>query len=235
VGRYLTTHAQDFVTGFFDREVNPEVGQVTMARADFPGYGTLWSQGYGPQAFSVVVAGSGRGFWDEPVHDEPWDFAGRFWGPEAVRRLDGYHRSLSVVVCTDDEAVPENRVSLADDWAPDEHGAVPKVSYHPTPKTLDRQTWLARKAAEILRGAGAVEIHRTNIQPALLTHIMGTMRIGADPATSVADLEGEAHEVEGLWIGDSSALCGDIGGPNPTLTAQALATRTADRILHRLS
>ncbi len=119
VGRYLTTHLQDFVTGFFDREVNPDVGQVTMARADFPGYGTLWSQGYGPQAYAVVVAGAGQGFWDEPVDEEPWDFAGRWWGPEAVRRINEYHRSLSVVVCTDDETHAGNLVGLADDWAPD--------------------------------------------------------------------------------------------------------------------
>jgi choline dehydrogenase-like flavoprotein len=180
--------------------------------------------------FAIVIAGSGRGFWDQPVQGEPWDSQGRWWGEEAVRRMNEYHRSLSVVVCTDDEAVAANRVSLADDWGPDEHGPVPKVTYHATPTTVERQTWLARKAAEILRAAGARTIHRTNIQPALLTHIMGTMRIGADPSTSVADLTGEAHEIAGLYIGDTSALPKGPGGPNPTLTAQALAARTADHI-----
>jgi choline dehydrogenase-like flavoprotein len=158
-GRYLTTHAQDFVTGFFDREVNPNVGQVTMARADFPRYGTLWSQGFGPQAFSIVLAGSGSGTWDQPVEGEPWDFAGRAWGPEAVRRLDEYHRTLTVVVCTDDEAVPANRVSLADDWSPDDHGPVPKVTYHPTPRTVERQTWLTPKPAyPMYRRFGSVSL-----------------------------------------------------------------------------
>jgi choline dehydrogenase-like flavoprotein len=229
VGRYLTSHAQDFVTGFFDSDVHPDVGQVTMARADFPGHGTLWSQGFGPQSFAVVVAGSGRGFWDDPTGDEPWDFAGRMYGAEALRRLDDYGRALSVVVCTDDEAEASNRVSLADDWAGDDHGAVPKVTYHPSAASWERQHWLARKAAAILRAAGAREIHRTNIQP-LFTHIMSTMRMGRDPATSVCDADGQAHEVAGLFVGDSSALPNGLGGPNPTLTAQALATRTADRI-----
>src|SRR5204863_8764613 len=96
VGRYLSMHLQDFVTGFFDRAIHPDVGQVTMARADFPGYGTLWSQGFGPQAFAIVLAGAGRGFWDQPADGEPWDFAGRWWGPEAVRRIDEYQRSLSI-------------------------------------------------------------------------------------------------------------------------------------------
>ncbi len=230
VGRYLCMHLQDFVTGFFDREVHPDVGQVTMARADFPGHGTLWCQGFGPQSFAVVLAGAGRSFWDEPTNGEPWDFSGRWWGPHAIDRIDEYHRSLSIIVCTDDEAVPENRISLADDWPADEHGPVPKVIYSPTPRSQERQDWLARKASEILRAAGARTIHRSRMQ-VFMTHLMSTMRIGRDPATSVFDHDGQAHEVEGLFIGDSSALPNSLGGPNPTLTAQALATRTADRIM----
>jgi choline dehydrogenase-like flavoprotein len=231
VGRRLTTHLQDFVTGFFDREVNPDVGQVTMARADFPGYGTLWSQGFGPQSYSAVIAGTGLGFYDDPVGDEPWDFAGRWFGEDAVRRIDEYHRSLSVVVCTDDEPSPDNRVMLADDWPDDEHGAVPRIVYHPTPESRDRENWLARKAVEILRAAGAHTVHRTDIR-GFLTHITGTMRMGADPATSVVNVEAEAHEVERLFVADSSVAPAD-GGANPTLTAQAFATRTAEKIVAR--
>src|SRR5205823_6574524 len=149
VGRRLTTHLQDFVTGFFDREVNPDVGQVTMARADFPGYGTLWSQGFGPQSYAAVIAGTGQGFYDDP----------------------------------------------ADDGPADEHGAVPKLVYHPTPESRERENWLARKAVEILRAAGAHTVHRTDIQ-GFLTHITGTMRMGMHPATSVVNADAEAHEIE---------------------------------------
>jgi len=231
VGRYLSMHLQDFVTGFFDREVHPDVGQVTMARADFPGYGTIWSQGFGPQSFSIVLGG-GTGSWDEPT-GEPWDIAGRGWGAEGVRKIGEYHRSLTIAISTDDEEIPGNRVTLADDWGPDEHGPVPKVIYHPTSTSVERQTWLARKAAEILKAAGAREVHRTNIQPAFFTHIMGTMRMGSDPAASVVDAGGEAHEVERLFIGDTSILPNGLGGPNPTLTGQALAARTAGEIARR--
>jgi choline dehydrogenase-like flavoprotein len=231
VGRYLTTHLQDFVTGFFDREVNPDVGQVTMARADFPGQGTLWSQGFGPQSFSTVIGG-GTGFWDEPTN-EPWDFQGRNWGPPLMDRIREYSRTLTLAISTDDEEIPGNRVTLADDWAPDEHGAVPKIVYHPTKTSSDRQAFLARKGAEILKAAGAREVHRTNIYPAFFTHIMGTMRMGSDPATSVVDSGGEAHEVERLFVGDTSILPNGLGGPNPTLTGQAIAARTAGEIARR--
>jgi choline dehydrogenase-like flavoprotein len=231
VGRYLTTHLQDFVTGFFDREVRPNVGQVTMARADFPGYGTLWSQGFGPQSFSIVIGG-GTGFWDEPT-GEPWDIQGRAWGAPLMDKIGEYSRSLTLAISTDDEEIPGNRVTLADDWAPDENGAVPRIVYHPTATSVERQTFLARKGAEILKAAGAKQVHRTNIQPAFFTHIMGTMRMGADPTTSVVDASGEAHTVERLFVGDSSILPNGLGGPNPTLTAQALAARTAGEIAAR--
>lgn len=138
-------------------------------------------------------------------------------------------------MCTDDEGHPDNRVTLADDWPADEHGAVPRVAYRPTPRSKDRQDWLARKAAAILRAAGAHRIHRANFPRALLTHLMGTMRMGRDPGSSVVGPTGEAYLVDGLYVGDSSILPNGLGGPNPTLTVQALATRTADQILLHLS
>ncbi|MGH2829148.1 MAG: GMC family oxidoreductase N-terminal domain-containing protein, partial [Actinomycetota bacterium] len=217
VGRYFTMHLQDFVTGFFDRDVSPDAGQVTMARADFPGTGTFWAQGVGPQAFAVAIAGIGRGFWDQTPAGEPWDIRGRFFGAEAMRRIAEYRRSLTICISTDDEEVPENRVALAEDWPADEHGAVPNVIYRPTPRTVERREWLSRTAANVLRTAGAHTVHRTDPAP-FVTHLMGTMRIGNDPATSVCDPGGEAHEVEGLFVADCSALPNGCGGVNPTLT-----------------
>jgi hypothetical protein len=56
------------------------------------------------------------------------------------------------------------------------------------------------------------------------------MRMGHDPADSVCDENGAARAVRHLYIADNSVLANSIGGPNPTLTTQALATRTAERI-----
>ncbi|MFI6173866.1 hypothetical protein ACIBCN_44345 [Nocardia sp. NPDC051052] len=36
-----------------------------------------------------------------------------------------------------------------------------------------------------------------------------------------------------VFIADNSALANSLGGPNPTLSAQALATRTAEQIFQR--
>jgi choline dehydrogenase-like flavoprotein len=231
VGRRLTMHLQDFVTGFFDQEVNPHVGQVTMARADFPGYGTMWSQGYGLQAFAVVLCGLGGGMWSDPV-EGPWDVQGKVFGEEAFRRVREYSRTLTVVLSVNDESDPENRVTLATDWEPDEHGPIPRVTYHPTGATRQRQDWLAVKAAELLRSIGAREIHRTKPASAFMTHLMGTMRMGRDPRSSVVDDDGLSHEVENLYVADTSVIP-SVGGANPTLTGQALATKTADAIADR--
>jgi choline dehydrogenase-like flavoprotein len=60
-------------------------------------------------------------------------------------------------------------------------------------------------------------------------HQMGTCRMGADPATSVANPDGELHDTPGVWIGDTSAFP-TPSGTNPMITVMALASRTAERI-----
>lgn len=63
-------------------------------------------------------------------------------------------------------------------------------------------------------------------------HHMGSARMGADPATSVADTWGELHDTKGVWIGDASAFP-TASGTNPMLTTMALALRTAEAIAAR--
>ncbi|MGV1047286.1 MAG: GMC family oxidoreductase [Solirubrobacterales bacterium] len=61
-------------------------------------------------------------------------------------------------------------------------------------------------------------------------HQMGSCRMGSSPASAVADCEGQLHDVEGVWIGDTSAFP-TAPGVNPMITAMVLAERTASRIL----
>lgn len=61
-------------------------------------------------------------------------------------------------------------------------------------------------------------------------HQMGTCRMGADPATSVANPYGELHDTPGVWIGDASAFP-TPSGTNPMITIMALAHRTGEAIL----
>src|SRR6185436_13442993 len=66
-------------------------------------------------------------------------------------------------------------------------------------------------------------------QPMISAHQLCTCRMGADPATSVADANGELRDVKGVWIGDGSA-CPTALGANPMITIMALAARTADKM-----
>src|SRR3954465_13326785 len=101
-----------------------------------------------------------------------------------------------------------------------------------TARTGRNRECVAAKAAALLRAAGAKRIYRMNFPP-LMLHVQSSMRMGADPANSVLDPNAEARFVRRLFIADNSALANSLGGPNPTLTSQALATRTAEKIFTR--
>lgn len=66
-------------------------------------------------------------------------------------------------------------------------------------------------------------------QPMVSAHQLGSCRMGRDPATSVADPDGQLHDVKGVWIGDASAFP-TATGANPMVTIMALAERTADKM-----
>lgn len=60
-------------------------------------------------------------------------------------------------------------------------------------------------------------------------HLMGTHRMGDDPATSVTDRDGRTHDHPDLYLA-GSGLFPTSGTANPTLTIAALALLTADAI-----
>ena len=62
------------------------------------------------------------------------------------------------------------------------------------------------------------------------THAYGGTRLGTNPDTNVVDPWGFSHEAPNLGILGASVM-GTSGAHNPTLTAQALAWRTADHLV----
>src|SRR3546814_15262509 len=60
-------------------------------------------------------------------------------------------------------------------------------------------------------------------------HLNGTARMGDNPATSVVNADCRSWDIPNLWICDGSVFP-TVGGVNPSLTIQAIACRTADRI-----
>jgi choline dehydrogenase-like flavoprotein len=68
---------------------------------------------------------------------------------------------------------------------------------------------------------------------AATAHQAGTARFGTDPGSSVLDLNCKAHEVDNLYVVDSSFFV-SIGAVNPTLTIIANSLRVGDHLLERM-
>jgi choline dehydrogenase-like flavoprotein len=81
-------------------------------------------------------------------------------------------------------------------------------------------------------------LHRRNlymkneIEVGGVAHQAGTVRFGKDPKTSVLDQNCKAHELDNLYVVDTS-FYPSIGAVNPALTAVANALRVGDHLLER--
>jgi choline dehydrogenase-like flavoprotein len=65
-------------------------------------------------------------------------------------------------------------------------------------------------------------------------HQAGTVRFGHDPQTSALDTNCKAHELDNLYVVDTSFFP-SIGAVNPALTAMANAIRVGEHLLERLA
>jgi choline dehydrogenase-like flavoprotein len=74
---------------------------------------------------------------------------------------------------------------------------------------------------------------KNEIPVAGCAHQAGTCRFGTDPASSVLDTDCRAHELDNLYVVDTSFFP-SIGAVNPALTAMANALRVGDHLLERM-
>jgi choline dehydrogenase-like flavoprotein len=236
IGRGYTDHFVDGVFGEFDEDTGFGKGAGSAARADFPGRGMIFPLTLPPAftAFATTFSDAGMvGFYRNGHADAAGiDTTGRLVGNRFADFFGRFDRLVGVACVTDDDVEANNRVTLSRAYAPDEHGAIPKVFFdhrHRSARTVANREFLVRRAADLLRAAGARRLHRVNLPP-FVVHPHSTMRMGLDAADSVCDENGAARAVRHLYIADNSVLANSIGGPNPTLTTQAVATRTAEKI-----
>jgi len=133
---------------------------------------------------------------------------------------------------TEDLPRPENRVTV------DRDGKL-TISYSET--NVEAKTQLYGKVKSLL---GKLDmnpdhlIHRfaymkNDIPIAGCAHQAGTCRFGTDPGTSVLDVNCKAHELDNLYVVDTSVFP-SIGAVNPALTAMANSLRVGDHLLERL-
>lgn len=100
------------------------------------------------------------------------------------------------------------------------------------PHTLEIGRYMADKAADWLKEAGAIEVWKQPPGPGLSAgqHQAGTCRMGNDPKTSVVDKYCRVHDHDNLYVVDGSVHVTN-GGFNPVLTIMANAYRASAQIV----
>lgn len=219
VGRNLMVHLGDNVVGRFghpiDNWVTPPVGIMnqdhysTNSKSDFVRGFTLESYNMFPIEFMTnLVAGNPS-----------------LWGEELMRVIDHYDEYTVLGTVGEVLPHPDNRVTISAER--DGHGVpVAKVTFSLDENSQKMSQASMKLCEEILSASCATDLYR---MPGTI-HLLGTCRMGDDPETSVVDKWCHSHDVPNLYICDGSVFVTG-GAVNPSLTIQALATRTAEYIL----
>jgi choline dehydrogenase-like flavoprotein len=221
VGRNYMFHASQAVLAL-SKEPNPTVFQKTLGLNDFyfRGPGADYPLG-NIQMVGKSSAEMYRG--EKPLQTR----LAPQWTLDKVAE-----HAVDFWLSTEDLPRPENRVTLRRD------GSV-ALAYLPTNEVPKQR--LLHELKSLLGKTGMHHEHllprhaylKNDIPVAGVAHQAGTCRFGSDPASSVLDVDCRAHEVDNLYVVDTSCFP-SIGAVNPALTAMANALRVGDRILERL-
>lgn len=143
------------------------------------------------------------------------------WGEELAAVMRDYRHWVGLpAAATDDNT---GVVEL------DAHGDI-VVSKRFSPAELSRLDTAREYATGVLVAAGAGYVVTTGLTT---THTQGSVRMGGDPTRSVVDSHGRAHDVRGLYVGDSSLIPSSLS-VDPSLTVMALAAKVASHIVEEL-
>jgi gluconate 2-dehydrogenase alpha chain len=241
VGRNLMFHTNVMAWGLFDEQLHVERGPQTGAAFDDldedrprERHGAHFVRGAavvgglpvvfagGPLAFASAagqtlrlpagVPSVGAGFRDFIAH--------------------AYTRHFGAFALCEDLPLEENRIELDPTIRQGDGGPGLRIHYRYHRNTLDMESFMEARLAAVVREAGARQTftQRSALPAGIFAgHHMGTSRMGTDPATSVADADGRAHDVPNLFL-PGSGLFVTSAGVNPTGTIWALAYRTAEAI-----
>lgn len=160
-----------------------------------------------------------------PIHGTRWGLEHK----QSMRETWGHYLHSH---CTGESLPVENNAVDLDPEVKDCYGLpVARITHTNHANDVRLAKFLGERSREIYEAAGATAVYVPEPEVRKLhNHQMGTCRMGNDPASSVVDKWGCSHDVRNLFIVDASVFV-TSGGLNPTLTIQANAFRTCDRIV----
>ena len=224
VGRHYMRHNNQALMAL-SRDPNPTKFQKTLALNDWYLGSDDWDYPLG----GIQMLGKSDA---EQIRSGAPRWAGKA-SPEMPFEVMAHH-AVDFWLCGEDLPQADNRVTLgADDsihLALDEKNNV---------EGLNR---LRRKLEGMLGDLGmqkhqlldhSIYLHK-GMPIGATAHQAGTVRFGTDPKTSALDVSCKAHDLDNLYVVDTSFFP-SIGAVNPSLTAIANALRVGDHIAARLT
>ena len=224
VGKYLMFNQGGAAGAVFEHELNEHKSvQVTRVLHDY--YDSDPKRGfYGGGGIDARMNPVPLGL---PLFGLPVEWA---WGAPLKRALQEMPRTMfSTGHCT---SLPQERNSVSIDPDLKDAWGVPsmRVTYKDHPDDMACATWLTDRAHEILEAAGASRTWKLPVvEYSNSPHLLGTCRMGDDPAKSVVDRHHRSHDIPNLFVCDGSSMV-TSGRGQPTMTIQALAFRAGELI-----
>jgi len=218
VGRNLQGHHYTGAVGYFDFDTYDDIGPgATIAISDY-NHGTPGLKGGGMLANEFIRL---------PIHmvDRMPEKTPR-WGLGHKQAMREWHkRSIVIVGPTQQIPMADARVTL-DPVVRDKWGLpVVRISGNVHPHTFEIGEVQAHRAEAWLKEAGAVSTSLMAGKPELVSagqHQAGTCRMGADPKASVVNRDCQLHDMDNVFVIDSSVHVTN-GGFNPALTIMTIA------------
>jgi choline dehydrogenase-like flavoprotein len=221
VGRNYMFHASSAVLAL-SHEENPTIFQKTLGLNDF--YFGSDEHDYPLGNIQMVGKSQAPMFHGEKPGETK---LAPGWSLERIAR-----HAIDFWLSTEDLPLPENRVTVDRDGrvtlAYRSTNDVPKQELY---KRLRSIVGKLRMEPDHLFGRFAYM--KNDIPVAGCAHQAGTARFGTDPATSVLNVDCRAHELDNLYVVDTSVFP-SIGAVNPALTAMANSIRVGDHLLERM-
>ncbi len=230
VGRRLMMHPFSVVTGWWDDQVEGWQGHFGASITSYQFYETDPCRDFVRGAKWALSPVGG------PLnHILPMRAGNEVWGSDHhILMGQTFGRGASWAIFGEDLPEEANRVELDLDRT-DSHGIpAPRVSYRISEHSRRLMAFQEERAEESLEASGCQETAVASMIPYSGWHLMGTARMGENPANSVVNSRQQAHDVPNLYIADASVFV-TSSGVNPTCTITALALRTADLLVQHRS